>query len=56
MKAARKAHGESTDVGTEVDLWGEEPKETTESSGLDIVVVNNIKEYVGIDLVSSNIP
>ena len=22
MKAARKAHGESTDVGTEEDLWG----------------------------------
>ena len=22
VKAARKAHGESTDVGTEEDLWG----------------------------------
>ena len=24
VKAARKAHGESTNVGSEVDLWGEE--------------------------------
>lgn len=24
VKAARKAHGESTDVGSQFDLWGEE--------------------------------
>ena len=29
MKAARKAHGESTEVGTEEDLWGPQDKQTT---------------------------
>ena len=29
MKAARKAHGESTEVGTEEDLWGSQDKQAT---------------------------
>ena len=27
VKAARKAHGESIDVGSEMDLWGEEKED-----------------------------
>ena len=30
MKAARKAHGESTEVGTEEDLWGPRDKQVHE--------------------------
>ena len=29
VKAARKAHGESTEVGTEEDLWGPQDNQTT---------------------------
>ena len=34
VKAARKAHGESTDVGSESDLWGEDKNMSDGSSGV----------------------
>ena len=40
VKAARKAHGESTEVGTEEDLWGPRDGELHEDSTAAVPRVN----------------
>ena len=54
VKAARKAHGESTEVGTEEDLWGPQDNQTThaqkDSSGAVPRVVMSMPTHLEIGL------
>ena len=38
VKAARKAHGESTEVGSEQDLWGADVENGKEDTASDVLV------------------